>query len=63
MTDTNLLMIGAWPPVKKSSLAVTTAVPVVPLAGILTVVPSLSLKVSSPWLAIGRPAVLVRVTV
>ncbi|MOA48548.1 hypothetical protein D3C78_1713060 [compost metagenome] len=62
-TLSSLLTIAGWPPVKMSSLAVTLAEPVVLLAGTVMVVPSLSLKVSSPWLLIGRPAALVRVTV
>ncbi|MNC77632.1 hypothetical protein D3C75_1296320 [compost metagenome] len=62
-TDSSLLTIASWPPVKMLSLAVTTAVPVVPLAGIFTTVPSVSVNSRGPWLAIGMPAALVSVTV
>ncbi|MOA44891.1 hypothetical protein D3C78_1672330 [compost metagenome] len=55
--------MAGWPPVKMSSLTVMLVEPVVLLAGTVMVVPSLSLKVSSPWLLIGKPAALVRVTV
>ncbi|MNG18637.1 hypothetical protein D3C84_1027210 [compost metagenome] len=62
-TLSSLLTIAGWPPVKMSLLVTTVALPVVLFAGTVMVVPSESLKVSSPWLAIGRPAALVRVTV
>ncbi|MNR43678.1 hypothetical protein D3C85_1623220 [compost metagenome] len=62
-TLSSLLTSEGWPPVKMSLLVTTVALPVVLLAGTVMVVPSESLKVSSPWLAIGRPAALVRVTV
>ncbi|MNE87553.1 hypothetical protein D3C80_1847640 [compost metagenome] len=62
-TLSSLLTIAGWPPVKMSSLAVTLAVPEVPLAGILTTVPSDRVNSSGPWAPIGRPAALVRVTV
>ncbi|MNR45780.1 hypothetical protein D3C85_1646680 [compost metagenome] len=62
-TLSSLLTMAGWPPVKMSSLTVMLVEPVVLLAGTVMVVPSLSLKVSSPWLLIGKPAALVRVTV
>ncbi|MNR29036.1 hypothetical protein D3C85_1463950 [compost metagenome] len=62
-TLSSLLTMAGWPPVKMSSLAVTLAVPEVPLAGILTTVPSDRVNSSGPWAPIGRPAALVKVTV
>ncbi|MNP35522.1 hypothetical protein D3C76_1288580 [compost metagenome] len=62
-TDSSLLTIASWPPVKMLSLAVTVALAEVPFAGTVILVPSDRVKTSGPWLAIGMPAALVRVTV
>ncbi|MCY1450362.1 hypothetical protein D9M71_671620 [compost metagenome] len=63
LTDSSLLTIAAWPPVNTSSAAAMVAVPVAVLAGTVILVPSERVNSSGPWLLIGRPAALVRVTV